>query len=154
MYLWKIDQLKKKLSTDGLTEKQLYYYILIYVAVNSIGVETIGFFPHESPTIWSYAGAIINISIAVFGTAMVFRANGGESGVQFAARYFSISLVAIIRFILFSIPLTAVLMLYLFASDGLASDIPVDAILDSVSAIWYTLFYAYIIKHIRQVATA
>lgn len=154
MYFWKIDLLKKQLSTHGLTEKQLYYYILIYAALSAIGIEMIGYFPQESPNTWSYVGSIINIAIPIFGTIMAFRANGGESGVQFPARYFSIGLVASIRFMVLLIPLMIVMMIYLFSSYGIESDMHTTGIEVALFSTWYALLYAYIAKHVRQVAVA
>ena len=154
MYFWKIDLLKQQLSTHGLTEKQLYYYILAYVALSAIGIEAIGYIPEVSPNSWSYVQSILNVTIPILGTIMAFRANGGESGVQFAGRYFSIGLVATIRFMVLLIPIMIAMMIYWFSSYGMENEIPTTGIEVALFSIWDALLYAYIAKHVRQVAVA
>ena len=154
MYFWKIDLLKQQLSAHGLTEKQLYHYILVYVALSALGIEAIGYIPEVSPNSWSYVQSIINIAIPIFGTIMAFRANGGVTGVHFAARYFSIGLVATIRFMVLLIPIMIAMMIYWFSSYDMENEIPTTGIEVALFSIWYALLYAYIAKHIRQVAVA
>jgi membrane protein YdbS with pleckstrin-like domain len=154
MYFWKIDLLKQQLSTQGLTEKQLYYYILIYVALSAIGVETLEYMPRTPPNSWSYVQSIISVAIPILGTIMAFRANRGESGVQFAARYFSIGLVATIRFMVLLIPIVIAMMVYWSSSYDPESEIPTSGLEVVIFSAWYALVYAYIAKHIRQVAVA
>ena len=154
MYFWKIDLLKKQLATRGLTEKQFYYYILIYIALSAIGMEMMMYFPQESPNTWDYISSIIYIAIPIFGTIMAFRANGGESGVQFPARYFSIGLVVTIRFMVILIPLMAVLMIYWFSSQDIENGIPTTGMEVALFSVWYALLYAYIAKYVREVAVA
>jgi len=154
MYFWKIDLLKQQLATHGLTEKQLYYYILIYVALSAIGIEALGYIPVVSPNSWSYVQSIINIAIPILGTITAFRANGGDSGVQFVARYFSIGFVATIRFMVLLIPIMIAMMIYWFSSYDMENDFPTTGIEIAVFSIWYALLYAYIAKHVRQVSMA
>ncbi len=152
MYFWKIDLLKQQLATHGLTEKQLYYYILISVALSAIGIEAIGYIPGASPNAWSYVQSIINAAIPILGTIMAFRANGGESGVQFVARYFSIGFVATIRFMVLLIPIMIAMEIYWFSSYDMENEISTTGIEVAVFSIWYALLYAYIAKHIRKVS--
>jgi hypothetical protein len=90
----------------------------------------------------------------ILGTIMAFRANGGESGVQFAARYFSIGLVATIRFMILLIPIMIAMMIYWFTSYDMENEIPTSGFEVAVLSIWYALLYAYIAKQIRHVAVA
>lgn len=154
MYFWRIELLKKQLIERGITESQHYCYILIYVALSAISVELMRYFPDELPNAWTYLGSIINAAIPIFGTMLIFRANGGVSGVQFAARYFSIGLVATIRFLVLLIPLMAVLMIYWFSSYDSTDEIPSGATEIVLFSTWYALLYAYIAKHVREIAQA
>jgi hypothetical protein len=154
MYFWKLDLLKKQLIARGLTEKQLFYYILVYIALSAICIEMMEYIPQESPNIWVIAGSILNICIPVVGTFLVFRANGGETGIQFPARYFSIGLVASIRFMVLLIPVMAALMIYWFFSYSTENEIPTTGMEVALLGIWYVLLYAYIAKHVRDVAQA
>lgn len=154
MYWWKMKLLKKHLCENGLTEKQLFYYILIYVALGAIAVEMVGYMPHESPNNWTCVGSFASIAIPIVGTIMAFRANGGESGVQFAARYFSISLVASIRFGVLFIPVFVVLMVYWFYLYGLAGEFESSAFEIALFSVWYAGLYVYVVKSMREVATS
>ncbi|OGB21555.1 MAG: hypothetical protein A3I66_00280 [Burkholderiales bacterium RIFCSPLOWO2_02_FULL_57_36] len=154
MYLWKMKLLKKQLSDHGLTEKQLFSYIFIYIALSAIGIEAMGYIPHQPSNAWTYVGSIINVMIPIFGTIWIFRANGGESGTHFSARYFSIGLVATIRFMVLLVPLLAVLVIYWVFSHDLESDIPTTGIEIALFTIWYAMLYVYIAKHVREVANA
>lgn len=151
MYFWKIAQLKKQLSSHGLTEKQVFYYILIDVAFTAIVLEVMGYFPpQESPDVWAYVGSVINVIIPIAGTILAFRANGGASGVQFPARYFSIGLVATLRFVVLLIPLMAVMMIYWFfvpEAEGTGVEV-------ALLSAWYILLYVYIARQVREVAVA
>ena len=154
MYFWKIDLLKQQLSSQGLTEKQLYYYILVNASLSAISMEVVAYFSETSPNSWSYFQSVIDIAIVILGTIMAFRANGGESGVQFAARYFSIGLVATIRFMILLIPIMIAMMIYWRSSYDMENEIPTTGIEVAILSIWFALLYAYIAKQIRQVAAA
>ena len=154
MYLWKMGLLKKQLSAQGLTEKQLFAYIFVYVAISAIGVEFIGYLPQTPANMWTYAGSVINVIIPTLGTILVFRANGGGSGAHFAARYFSIGLVAMVRFIALLIPLIIALVLYWVFAFDLESDIPTTGVEVALFTGWYAMLYVYIAKNVREVANA
>ena len=151
MYFWKIDLLKQQLSTHGLTEKQLYYYILIYVSVKSIMSELLGYSAADdcleaSVNSWSYAESIIGVTLEILGAIMAFRANGGASGVKFAERYISIGFVATIRF--FPLLIAIAFLVSLIWPD-------IDNFYTTAAySISFAMLYVYIAKHIRQVAVA
>ncbi len=154
MYFWKIDALKQELCSTGLSEKQLFYYILASVALNAVAVEVLTYLPTDAPNAWTYASSAIDIAIPILGTMLAFRANGGASGVQFAARYFSIGLVATLRFVALFVPLMIALIVYWFATADAASEGGTGAFEVAVGSGWYAGVYLYIAKHVRAVAAA
>lgn len=87
MYFWNINRLKQQLIETGLTEKQIFYYIFIFVALEAISIETTGYYPYTEPDLWSHVGSALNIIIPIIGTIAAFRANGGSSGINFVERY-------------------------------------------------------------------
>jgi hypothetical protein len=154
MYFWNIESLKKQLKEPGLTEKQIFVYILIYVAMEAVGMELMSYLPGEDPGLWGYVASALNIAIAVAGTIYAFRANGGATGEHFAARYFSIGFVATIRFLVLLIPIMGGMMVFWAASwesEGIVETTPVEV---AVFSAWYAALYLYMGKHIRQTASA
>lgn len=153
MYFWKLDALKTQLAGQGLTQHQIYCYILVYVALTAIGVELTNYFPSESPNVWTYAQSVLNVLIPVLGTILIFRANGGASGVQFAARYFSIGFVVTVRFLVFLVPVMIVMFIYWFVTyEG--GETPTSLMEVAVFSAWYALLYAEIARHVRALARA
>jgi hypothetical protein len=156
MYFWKIKQLKQHLIENGLTEKQLFYYVLIYAGSGAMGIEMMGYIPYAEPDLWSYISSAMNILIPILGTIAAFRANGGSSGVKFAERYFSIGLVVTLRFMVLLIPVACLMAVYWFSTAGLNGDMsetssPFEII---VISIWYAVLYFNIARHIGNVAKA
>jgi uncharacterized membrane-anchored protein YitT (DUF2179 family) len=153
MYFWKLDSLKKQLVEQGLTQYQMYCYILVYVSLTAIVVELMKYLPPESHNVWTYAESVLNIVIPILGTILIFRANGGASGVQFAARYFSIGFVVTIRFLVLLVPVTIAMVIYwFFTYEGVET--PTSFIEVAVFSAWYALLYADIARHVRAVARA
>lgn len=89
---------------------------------------------------------------------MAYRANGGSEGVNFAARYFSISIVVTIRYMFFLIPIGLAVLLAFFYSLSQGSSLDKAMMTDGVEVvlltIWYILIYWAIARNIRDVAKA
>lgn len=158
MYFWNIRKLKLHLINNGLTEIQLFYYILIYVALSSLGFELLIFFPSSEESDWvTYAASTINVLIPIIGTIAAFRANGGRTGSKFPERYFSIAFVAMNRFFVLLIPIMGLLIFYLISTYGLEPGaLPTSFDFDFMIAfsVWYAAMYLYIAKQISAVANA
>lgn len=153
MYFWKLDLLKKQLIANGLTEAQGYSYMLVYTIFGAIAIEMMAYIPHESVDGWTYFASLLNILIPAVGTVMAFRANGGASGTQFLSRYISISLISSIRYLvlilLSMIPLTIIAIMLQGTGDIFES-----RVFELLFHATYVLLYLYIVKHVREVATA
>ena len=173
MYFWNIKALKKQLVNQGLTQRQLFYYILIYLfnysyilayAVYSSAIaEGSRLSPNYSQNAWGSTESILSILIIVLlGTFALYRANGGNSGTQFAEKYFSLVIAGGFRFSVFS-------SFLLFAAGIIAASFP--SIFDNLTVIegdllrptgylvvlgfvYSVLLFIYIGKHIRDVARA
>ncbi|MFZ6760721.1 hypothetical protein ACO0K9_26235 [Undibacterium sp. Ji50W] len=157
MYFWKIDALKRHLAHGSLSEKQMYGYMMAYLVFSATAVEMMRYLPEKEPNAWTYYGSMMNLLIPVVGTMMAFRANGGESGVQFLQRYMSISLVVTIRYMAMILMIGLPLAVLLIAIAILMTDFKnnfAGSPLEIVSSCAYALLYFFIVKHIREVATA
>jgi hypothetical protein len=158
MYFWNIRKLKLHLINNGLSETQLFYYILVYVALSSLGFELLIFFPSSDESdLTTYAVSAIDFLIPVIGTIGAFRANGGSTGSKFPERYFSIAFVAMNRFFVLQMAIMGLLIIYWILTDGFELD-TVQSSLTFGSTIpfsaWYAAMYLYIAKHIGDTAKA
>jgi len=149
MYFWKMDLLKAQLIAKGLTENQTYLYTLAYIVFTTFMVELMRYSPDTVFNEWTHFSSTMNVLIPVAGTMMAFRANGGVSGVQFLPRYLSISMVASLRFmVLVIIPL--IMTIAILSPESSLSGSPFDLLFSACDA----LLFFFIVKHMREVATA
>jgi hypothetical protein len=159
MYFWKINSLKKHVFENGLSEAQTFYYILLFVGLSAIGIELMPYLPTENPNSWNYIESIINILIPTIGTIMAYRANGASEGKRFAGKYFSISFVMGIRFLVYLIPAVIMLGVYYGLSVDWSSP-DVEQAFDTgwfevlLFSGWYAAIYWRVVKHVRDVAMA
>jgi hypothetical protein len=151
MYFWNVDGLKRQLCEQGLSEYHCFLYILMYVAIAAAWPELIPYLPNESRNGWDDVSSLLTVVIAIAGTIYVYNANGGAKGRDFAARFFSISLVVTIRFIalmcILLVPLKLIVSLPLGSSDDPTS--LVEVLLFFGLEVW---LYGLIGKHVQSVA--
>jgi hypothetical protein len=145
MYFWKINDLKRLIVERGLSETQVFYYLLLFVGLSAASIELIAYFPATDPNAWNYLDSILNLVIPIVGTIAAYHANHGAAGKNFAAKYLSIGFVISIRFLVYLIPL---IIVFLFSSPEEESDW-FEIVL---FAAWYVVMYARIVKHIRDTA--
>lgn len=112
MHYWKIDNLKDEIRQGELKEKDRFLYALIYITLSAIAVEAMELMPTENRNVWDAINSLSNIVIVTLGTIFAFKANGGSKGIDFLGRYFSISFVVAIRFLVILIPVIIVLLAY------------------------------------------
>lgn len=158
MYFWKIGELKKLIIKRGLSEKQIFHYILAYTILYVIGLELVTYVPRTDFNVWNYLLSGLNIAIPIVGTIAAYRANGGARGNAFAAKYFSIGLVMLIRFFVYLLPLMFVLFaFYGFFSEQSFDDeetIPTGWFDVLVYTAWHIAMYVRMYQHISDTAKA
>lgn len=159
MYFWKINDLKKLIVERGLSEAQIFYYVLLFVGLSAAGIEFMAYFPSEDPNAWTYVQSGLNFLIPVIGTVVAYHANRGAEGKAFAAKYFSISFVMAIRFFVYLIPVMVALLIYQGVSVDWSS-FEDDAAFQTgwfevvLLSAWYAALYVRIAKHIRDTTKA
>ena len=99
MYFTNITKLKEDIIEKKLSEKDRFIYILLFVMLDTIFLE-LNMFPIEELNIIDYASSILTIVVTFLGTYFIYKANGGEEGDDFAGKYFSITWVRGIQFLL------------------------------------------------------
>jgi len=159
MYFWNINNIKKDIREHRLSETQIFYYVLLYVALSALGMELATYFPAEEFNSWDLTESVLYVAITIVGTIAAYRANGGAVGQGFAARYFSIGFVVLIRFL----PLAILVLIAIVAYQGLSVDWSSPEIEESFDtgwlevsliSVWYVAYYARVVKHIRDTAKA
>ncbi|MGE8404046.1 MAG: hypothetical protein ACN6PP_20905 [Delftia tsuruhatensis] len=158
MFFWNLKELKNALIRNELSEGKVFGYVLITVVMSALIMEISRYYSPGRVGVWDYVNSVFSIFIVFFGTFMAYRANGGSEGVNFAARYFSISIVVTIRYMFFLIPIGLAVLLAFFYSLSQGSSLDKAMMTDGVEVvlltIWYILIYWAIARNIRDVAKA
>ncbi len=143
MYFTNIKKLKEDIIEKRFSEKDRFLYILLFIMLDTIFLE-LNIFPIEELNIIDYASSIINIVVTFSGTYFIYKANGGEDGNDFAGKYFSITWVRSIRFLLFLIPMVfifSILNSFFFKFSDFNNEIAMLLFLSGFMCALY--FYAY-----------
>jgi uncharacterized membrane-anchored protein YitT (DUF2179 family) len=151
MYFWKIEQLKDDIASGQLNEKDRFIYVLIYVVLSAIVMELMTLIPIENGNVWDLANSVGNVLIVSLGTIFAFKANGSANGKDFLGKYFSIGFVMAIRFLVYAIPLLAILFVYYFYAFAEEEEKPTNYIDVIPFLFWYSAMYWRICVHIKQV---
>ncbi len=151
MYIWNIEKLKDQIRNNELTEKDRFIYVLIYVVLGAIVMELMTLMPLENGNVWDLINSVAAVLIIAVGTTCAFKANEANDGEDFLGKYFAISFVVAIRFIVYAIPLFVLLFIYyLYAFDE--HEEIASGFIDVVPFIlWYIALFWRICVHIKQV---
>ncbi len=161
MYVWNINALKKHLAEQGLSEAHTFYYVLLYVGLSALCTELVAYVPTENPNGWDYLDSTLSVLLPIAGTVYAFLANRGAQGRNFAAKYFSIGFVMLIRFLVYLIPVPFVVFGYYAVRSAWGADAAgaddlagTNAFEVLVGAALYVAYYLRVAKHIRDTAAA
>ncbi len=154
MYFWKVESLKKDIVEGSFTDKELIPYVVVYAGLYALGIEATGYMPYEDVNIWTYVLSILNVLIPIAGTIYAYQCNRGGNGENFASKYFSIGFVVGIRFLVYLIPLMAVMIVYWVVMFGEQEELPTTYVEVILFATWYALLYYKMAKHIGDTAKA
>lgn len=87
-----------------LSEAETLPYLVVYVTFATILI----YLPDTFSNVWDILGAIFSTVLAVVGTIYIYRQNGGADGQYFLQRYFAISWVATLRWLVIFIITTII----------------------------------------------
>lgn len=109
MYFWNIEKLKKSIKNSDLSEKDKFLYALFFLIPMYIFYEIDKWFPAtKSPNFLDGVVSSSYIFICLLGSLYAFKSNGGNKGTDFLGKYFSVSFVLSIRFLVFMVLLLLV----------------------------------------------
>jgi len=92
MYFIRIEKLKRQLSTQGLTMREQFQYFMALLLISYLKFVAQG----DAGQVWSKISFALISLVAVI--VLYFR-NGGAAGERFFERYFSLSWVLYVRFV-------------------------------------------------------
>ena len=112
MRIWKIEELKSEIRQNSIAEKDKFIYLLIYVGLGYLCTELPSYFPSENHNTFDYLASAVFVVVTILGTYLCYIANGGSNGHDFCGRYFAISFVISMRFLVLFIPILLALVFY------------------------------------------
>jgi hypothetical protein len=111
MYFWKIENLKKDICNNELSEGDKFKYLFVTLALSSVFLVAEKVFLGHAINLWDKVFYICSELIFLLGIIFSFNANGGSNGYDFLGRYLCISFVMQIRFI----PLIIIFLIFQFS---------------------------------------
>ncbi|HSJ98554.1 MAG TPA: hypothetical protein VLC53_15880 [Myxococcota bacterium] len=150
MYWWKLQALRDELAARTLSERTRFQYLLLFLFLSAIAIELPP--PTNRPTVWDRANSVTSMLVTVLGTWWLFRINGGGEGRRFLERYLSLAWVVLLRFLVFSLPVMA--LLYLAGElAGIASE-KTGPFYFAVFSGWLIAYYGLLGRNLRLVRDA
>ena len=151
MYLVSISKLKRELARDELTGS--FPYFIAYFTLDAVLISIWGMYAVEgSPTALDGIEAALYFVVVVGGTVASYYSNGGRSGMVFLDRYFALTWVLGIRFLLALLPIMVIFEYYVWTDD----EYPEETVWTDVAIYVLTMvaYYWRLNLHIRDVYRA
>jgi hypothetical protein len=162
MVFWRIDELKRQLRRGPLPQRWAFGYVAItWVAWEILAGAPGAWSSSADPaTIRDWVMYLTGVLIVAVGTYAAYRANGGSSGRDFAARFVALGFVVGLRILVLVITPVMVLFLVLTGAPGSRwsriQDSEAFAWIQSIVllALSYVTFAVRLVSHFRDVAAA
>jgi hypothetical protein len=148
MYFWRIEQLKRKMATTPLTDREVLPYLIVFVGLSSAVWFIPSFFV---PNVWDRIGSGISFLLSIFGTIWLFQRNGGARSKYFLQRYLALGWVVAVRWIVVMILVCVLLYSVLDFLDVLSETTSWSEVL--LFALAEVAFYWRIGVHMQDLAT-
>jgi hypothetical protein len=113
MYFWRVGILKQELSTKPLRSRESVKYILGVLALYTLATNPTVYTDEQATSSWQWLLTEIELAFLGAGTALAYRCNRGQDGVDFAGRYFALSWVIGIRVAVIMIPAGVIVSAFL-----------------------------------------
>lgn len=102
VHIWSLKRLKADLLDPGHTDRQALPYLIIVLTCVSASFVAV---PRHN--VWSVAYGVAIVGSIIVGTLLAYVCNGGAGGRDFLSRFFSVTVVCGVRWVLmFVVPLT------------------------------------------------
>ena len=151
MYFWNIKALKAEIKSGNFGDKEAISYIVVTIFLYMLDIElTERWGPLEIRNIWNTVNSILCLLITVFGTIYAYSKNGGAQGKNFANKFFAISFVTGIHFLVYFLGVMILMLIYwdyVFPDTGDISTTPFEVF---VYTVWYGALYYVVGKHMED----
>ena len=155
MFFWNVAALKRQLASGALPPRAGLRYTIAGLISLSVLWE-IGWRTATPAMAVDNVAAVANLAVLVFGTLVVYAANGGDRGTDFLGRFLSLSWVVGVR--IFVGLIAAIFVAGIVAELRAPGSLDAPGSIEHMSAILVVLFNAFfywrLAVHIRQVAFA
>ena len=147
MQLWKVELLKQRLASGAVSQRELFLYLLVWVALDAIIVAV----DLGDPNKWDHISSALSVLTVVVGTTYVFVKNGGSAGLDFLPRYLALSWVLAVRFLV--LVMVPAMVGYLIIHE-LISEVPEQATAGDVILVMVmeVAYYWRMGHHIGEIA--
>lgn len=146
MYFWQIERLKREMVIRPLSESETLPYLVVYVTCTTV----LSFVPDTFANTWDILSATFSGFLAVVGTIYIYRQNGGADGQYFLQRYFAISWVVTLRWLLIFTITTVIFFILLELASVSSEEMTWYEFL--YWAVFEVIVYQRIGHHVRDVA--
>ncbi|MFN8578684.1 MAG: hypothetical protein U0354_17790 [Candidatus Sericytochromatia bacterium] len=155
MNIWNIEKLKNDIKSKNLSEKDKFYYMFINIILFTIVMDDSHYNTLKDFTVWDIISNTSGSIIEIIYIPCAFIANGANKGNDFLGKYFSISFVVSIRFLLLLIPIVFIYIIFDLFITGGSEDVKnevldADAYFSISFIIWEIFMYIRVCKHIRD----
>lgn len=152
MYFWEINKLKEEIHSRSINETSKLLYILIPMMLNYLVIDFVDLWIGQNDyDYWYQLSTVLSSILLITCTVVMFYLNGGKAGNNFLTKYFSISFVGGIRYIVFTLPIVVSYLLYITLDVDPATDPSLKPIDVVAIFIWSCGLYLYICKHIYDI---
>lgn len=118
MYFWQIRKLRAQLASEGLSEKQAFYYYLATAILSALLYEVVANGPPSEPQAIDLLDAAMYFGFTIGGIAWCYQQNDGASGKDFLVRIVPIAWVMLWRLVAVVIPFFIVVGLVDYLETG------------------------------------
>ncbi len=154
MYFWKIESLKRDIENRSFTDKELIPYVVLFVGFYALASEFTVYLPYEGINYLTYLMSVLNVLIPILGTIYAYKCNGGGNGENFGLKYFSISFVVSIRFLVYAVPVMILVIAYWIVAYSEQDEIPTTFFEVTLYSGWHALYYYRVAKHVGDTVRA
>lgn len=154
MYLLNINKLKNKILTGNFGERDRFIYLLMYLLLNAVTLEYLTTTERAEAGLRDYLLSIYSVSLVGVGTYVAYLANGAAAGRDFVGKFFAVSLIMTIRFLLFILPLIAGWVYFSFSTAMRGESAVGDAFILVPFIAWGLLLYYRIYRHMADLKDA
>jgi hypothetical protein len=148
VYFWRMKDLKRRLVTTPLSDREALPYLVAYTAVTA----TVTLVPPENINGWDVTSGLAGVGFAICGPIWVYQQNGGRTGTHLLQRFMAIGWVLLLRLSVLVVPALLVFSMVAFATFKQRPGTDWYDVI--IIVVMQLVFYHRLGSHVRDVALA